>query len=105
MLIKLWKIVQKWSTTEGLVMPDLNAKDPMLFFMTTKGTFILENHVLLIFTMFLYRNKENPNVVFFPHCRLYLKQIYDIEHTIAQRNGSLARHYSKWDDPLTSLLR
>ena len=102
--IKLWKIVQKWSTTVGLVLPDLNAKDSVLGFLTTKGTLILENHVLLIFKMFLYRNKQNPNAVSFTHFRLYLKQIYDIEHNIAQRNGSLARHYSKWD-PLTSLLR
>ena len=49
--IKLWKIVQKWSTTVGLVLPDLNAKDSVLGFLTTKGTLILENHVLLIFKM------------------------------------------------------
>ena len=102
--IKLWEIVQKWSTTVGLVLPDLNAKDSMLDFLTTKGTLILESHVLLIFKMFLYRNKQNPNSVSFSHFRLYWKQIYDIEHNIARRNGSLARHYSKWS-PLTSLLR
>ena len=96
MTIKLWKLVQKWSTTVGQVLPDPNAK--------TKGTVILENHVLLTFKMFLGRNEQNPNSVSFTHFRLYLKQIYDIEHTIAQRNGTLARYYSKWD-PLTSLLR
>ena len=63
--IKLWKIVQKWSTTVGLVLPDLNAKDSMLGFLTTKGNLLLENHVLLIFNMFLYRNKQNPNSVSF----------------------------------------
>ena len=84
MTIKLWKIVQKWSTTVGLVLPNLNAKDSVLGFLTTKGTLILENHVLLIYKMFFYRNKQNPNAVFFTHFRLYLKQIYDIEHTIAQ---------------------
>ena len=98
--IKLWKIVQKWSTTVGLVLPDLNAKDSVLGFLTTKGTLNLENHVLLIFKMFLYRNKQNSNTVSFTHFRIYLKQIYDIEHTIARRNGSLARHYSKWDPSL-----
>ena len=81
----------------GLVLPDLNAKDLLLGFLTTKGTLILENHVLLISKMLLCRNKQNPNAVFFSHFRLYLKQIYDIEHTITRRNGSLARHYSKWD--------
>ena len=91
--IKLWKIVQKWSTTVGLVLPDLNAKDSVLGFLTTKSTLILENHVLLILEMFLYRNKQNPNAVSFTHFRLYLKQIYAIEHTIARPNGSLARHY------------
>ena len=40
--IELWKIVQKWSTTVGLVLPDLNAKDSMLGFLTTKGTLLLE---------------------------------------------------------------
>ena len=101
---KALEIVQKWSTTVGLVLPDLNAKDSVLGFLTTKGTLILENRVPLIFKMFLYRNKQNPNAVSFTHFRLYLKQIYDIEYTIARRNESLARHYSKWD-PLTSLLR
>ena len=95
MTIKLWEIVQKWSTTVGLVLPDLNAKDSMLGFFTTKGTLILENHVLLIFKMFLYQNKQNPNSVSFSRFRLYLKQIYDIEHNIAWHNGCLARHYSK----------
>ena len=63
--IKLWKIVQKWSTTVGLVLPDLNAKDLVLGFLSTKGSLILENHVLLIFKMFLYRNKQNSNPVSF----------------------------------------
>ena len=85
--IKLWKIVQKWSTTVGLVLSDLN-KDSLLGFLTTEGTLILENHVLLIFKMFLYRNKQNPNAVSFTHFRLYLKQIYDIEHTIARITGA-----------------
>ena len=40
--IKLWKIVQKWSTTVGPVLPDLNAKDSVLGFLTTNSTFILE---------------------------------------------------------------
>ena len=97
----VWKIVQKMEHNSWA---DLNSKDSVLGFLTTKGTLILENHVLLIFKMLLYRNKQNPNAVSFCHFRLYLKQIYDIEHTIARRNGSLARHYSKWD-PLTSLLR
>ena len=77
MTIKLWKIVQKLSTTVGLVLPDPNAKDSMLGFLTTNGTLLLENHVLLIFKMFLYRNKQNQNSVSFSHFRLYLKQIYD----------------------------
>ena len=97
MTIKLWKIVQKWSTTGGLALPDLNAKDSVLGFLTTKGIFILENYVLLIFKMFLYRNKQNPSAVSFCHFRFNLKQIYDIEHNVARRNGSSARHYSKWD--------
>ena len=63
--IKLWKIVQKWSRTVRLVLPALNAKDSVLGFLTTKGIFILENHVLLIFKMFLYRNKQNRNAVSF----------------------------------------
>ena len=95
--IKLWKIVQKWSTTVGLVLQDLNAKDSVLGFLTTKGILLLENHVLLIFKTFLYRNKQDLNSVSFSHFRLYLKQIYDIEHNIALRNESLARHYSKWN--------
>ena len=49
----------------GLVLPDLNAKDSMLGFLATKGNLLLENHVLLIFNMFLYRNKQNPNSVSF----------------------------------------
>ena len=59
------EIVQKWSTTVGLVLLDLNANDSVLGPLTTKGTLILENHVLLIFKMFLYQNKKNPNAVFF----------------------------------------
>ena len=42
MIIKLSKIVQKWSTTVGLVLPDLNAKNSVLGFLTTKGTLILQ---------------------------------------------------------------
>ena len=38
--IKLSKIVQKWSTTAGLVLIDLNAKDSVLGFLTTKGALI-----------------------------------------------------------------
>ena len=52
--IKLWKIYQKWSTTVGPVLPDLNAKDSMLGFFTAKDTLLLENRVLLIFKMVLY---------------------------------------------------
>ena len=50
--MKLWKTVQQWSMKVGLVLPDLNAKDSMLGFFTTKGTLILENHVLLILKIF-----------------------------------------------------
>ena len=67
--IKLWTIVQKWSTTVGLFLPDLNAKDSVLSFLTTKGILILESRVLLIFKRFLYRNKQNSNAVSFTHFR------------------------------------
>ena len=103
-LLTIKLLVKQWSTTSGLVLPELNPKESMLGFCTTKGSFILENHVLLISKMSLYRNKQNPNAVSFSHFRLYLRQIYAIEYTIPQHNGSLAWHYSKWD-PLTSLLQ
>ena len=59
------EILQKWSTTVGLVLLDLNANESVLGLLTTKGTLILENYVLLIFKMFLYQNKKNPSAVFF----------------------------------------
>ena len=65
MTIKLWKIVQKWSTTVGLVLPDLNAKDSVLGFLTTKGTLILESRVLLIFKMFFVSKQAKSECCIF----------------------------------------
>ena len=63
--IKLWKIVQKWSTTVGLVLPDLNAKDSVLGFLTTKGILILENHVLLILKCFVSKQAKSECCILF----------------------------------------
>ena len=60
---------QKWSSTVGLVLPDLNVKDSVLGFLTTKGTLIPENHVLHILKIFLYRNKQYSDAVSFSHFR------------------------------------
>ena len=47
--IKLWKIVQKWSTTVGLVLPDLTAKKLNTGLLTTEGTLFFWKTMYFLF--------------------------------------------------------
>ena len=59
--------------------------------------FMLINHILLLAKLFIYSCKIDKIVPSFVIFKAKLKANYNLEFFIARKNGTLLKHFIKWD--------